>query len=202
MMTSCSPGWIKFVEQFYPDFIPNLSTCKSPQQMLGAVVKTFLRRARRASTRLASSAWRSCRARRRSSRPAGPRWAATAGGHRRGADHARAGRAHPDARPRPDGPAARRRRHAVRRAHVGRQAVRGDRRRDGGRDPHGPLPADRRDVRPAQGAGAPRPRRHQGVPHDGGRPRDRRRGGLGPRQRAQAPGAGPGRADRPAASSR
>jgi len=42
MMTSCSPGWIKFVEQFYPDFIPNLSTCKSPQQMLGAVVKTFL----------------------------------------------------------------------------------------------------------------------------------------------------------------
>ena len=42
MMTSCSPGWIKFVEQFYPEFIPNLSTCKSPQQMLGAVVKTFL----------------------------------------------------------------------------------------------------------------------------------------------------------------
>ncbi len=42
MMTSCSPGWIKFVEQFYPDLIPNLSTCKSPQQMLGAVVKTFL----------------------------------------------------------------------------------------------------------------------------------------------------------------
>jgi NADH-quinone oxidoreductase subunit G/NADP-reducing hydrogenase subunit HndD len=42
MMTSCSPGWIKFVEQFYPDMIPNLSTCKSPQQMLGAVVKTFL----------------------------------------------------------------------------------------------------------------------------------------------------------------
>ncbi|MFO7693011.1 MAG: NADH-dependent [FeFe] hydrogenase, group A6 [Vicinamibacterales bacterium] len=42
MMTSCSPGWVTFVEQFYPDFIPNLSTCKSPQQMLGAVVKTFL----------------------------------------------------------------------------------------------------------------------------------------------------------------
>jgi iron-only hydrogenase group A len=42
MMTSCSPGWIKFVEQFYPDFLPNLSTCKSPQQMLGAVVKTVL----------------------------------------------------------------------------------------------------------------------------------------------------------------
>jgi len=41
MMTSCSPGWIKFVEQTYPDFIPNLSTCKSPQQMLGAVIKSF-----------------------------------------------------------------------------------------------------------------------------------------------------------------
>lgn len=39
LMTSCSPGWIKFVEQFYPEFIPNLSTCKSPQQMLGALVK-------------------------------------------------------------------------------------------------------------------------------------------------------------------
>ena len=44
MMTSCSPGWIKFVEQFYPDMIPNLSTCKSPQQMLGAIVKTFFAR--------------------------------------------------------------------------------------------------------------------------------------------------------------
>jgi NADH-quinone oxidoreductase subunit G/NADP-reducing hydrogenase subunit HndD len=41
MLTSCSPGWIKFVEQFYPDFIPNVSTCKSPQQMMGAIVKGF-----------------------------------------------------------------------------------------------------------------------------------------------------------------
>jgi iron-only hydrogenase group A len=39
LMTSCSPGWIKFVEEFYPEFIGNLSTCKSPQQMLGAVIK-------------------------------------------------------------------------------------------------------------------------------------------------------------------
>ncbi len=44
MMTSCSPGWIKFVEQFYPEFIPNLSSCKSPQQMMGAVVKSILPR--------------------------------------------------------------------------------------------------------------------------------------------------------------
>jgi NADH-quinone oxidoreductase subunit G/NADP-reducing hydrogenase subunit HndD len=41
MMTSCSPGWITFVEEFYPDMIPHLSTCKSPQQMLGAVIKSF-----------------------------------------------------------------------------------------------------------------------------------------------------------------
>ena len=40
MFTSCSPGWIKFVEQFYGDMIPHLSTCKSPQQMLGAVIKS------------------------------------------------------------------------------------------------------------------------------------------------------------------
>ncbi len=41
MLTSCSPGWIKFVEEFYPDFIPNLSTCKSPQQMMGAIIKSY-----------------------------------------------------------------------------------------------------------------------------------------------------------------
>jgi iron-only hydrogenase group A len=41
MFTSCSPGWIKFVEQSYPDFIPNLSTCKSPQQMMGAIIKSY-----------------------------------------------------------------------------------------------------------------------------------------------------------------
>jgi iron-only hydrogenase group A len=41
MMTSCSPGWVKFVEQFYPEMIPNLSTCKSPQEMLGAVIKSY-----------------------------------------------------------------------------------------------------------------------------------------------------------------
>lgn len=39
LMTSCSPGWIKYVEEFYPDFIGNLSSCKSPQQMLGALIK-------------------------------------------------------------------------------------------------------------------------------------------------------------------
>ena len=40
--TSCSPGWIKFVEHFYPEFLPNMSTCKSPQQMFGAVAKTYV----------------------------------------------------------------------------------------------------------------------------------------------------------------
>lgn len=41
MMTSCSPGWIKYVEQFFPDLVENLSTCKSPQQMLGAIIKSY-----------------------------------------------------------------------------------------------------------------------------------------------------------------
>jgi iron-only hydrogenase group A len=41
MFTSCSPGWVKFVEQFYPEFLPNVSTCKSPQQMMGAIIKSF-----------------------------------------------------------------------------------------------------------------------------------------------------------------
>ena len=41
MITSCSPGWIKYCEHYFPEFIPNLSTCKSPQQMFGAVAKTW-----------------------------------------------------------------------------------------------------------------------------------------------------------------
>ena len=41
MMTSCSPAWIKFVEHNYPEMIPNLSSCKSPQQMFGAICKTY-----------------------------------------------------------------------------------------------------------------------------------------------------------------
>ncbi|MBE6780266.1 MAG: 2Fe-2S iron-sulfur cluster binding domain-containing protein [Ruminococcaceae bacterium] len=41
MITSCSPGWVKFCEYYYPDMINHLSTCKSPQQMAGAVIKTY-----------------------------------------------------------------------------------------------------------------------------------------------------------------
>lgn len=41
MFTSCSPGWIKFTEHVFPEMIPNLSTCKSPQQMFGALAKTY-----------------------------------------------------------------------------------------------------------------------------------------------------------------
>ena len=41
MFTSCSPGWVKFIEHFYPDKLDHLSTCKSPQQMFGAVIKTW-----------------------------------------------------------------------------------------------------------------------------------------------------------------
>jgi len=41
MMTSCCPGWIKFIEHFYPDLLQHPSTCKSPHQMLGAIAKTY-----------------------------------------------------------------------------------------------------------------------------------------------------------------
>ena len=41
MITSCSPGWVKFCEHYYPELLPHLSSCKSPQQMTGAVIKTW-----------------------------------------------------------------------------------------------------------------------------------------------------------------
>ena len=41
MITSCSPGWIRFCEFYYPEFIPNLSTCKSPHEMEGALIKSY-----------------------------------------------------------------------------------------------------------------------------------------------------------------
>lgn len=41
LITSCSPGWIKFGETFYPDLLENVSSCKSPQQMMGALIKTY-----------------------------------------------------------------------------------------------------------------------------------------------------------------
>jgi len=44
--TSCSPGWIKYAEYFYPELLDNISTCKSPQQMFGALAKTYYAKAR------------------------------------------------------------------------------------------------------------------------------------------------------------
>jgi len=41
MITSCSPGWVKFCEHYFPEMTDNLSTCKSPQQMFGALYKTY-----------------------------------------------------------------------------------------------------------------------------------------------------------------
>ena len=46
MITSCSPGWIKYIEHNYPDYLDHLSTCKSPQQMFGALAKTYYSRRR------------------------------------------------------------------------------------------------------------------------------------------------------------
>jgi NADP-reducing hydrogenase subunit HndD len=47
LFTSCSPGWIKFIEHKYPEFLSNLSTCKSPQQMFGALAKTYFAQSRK-----------------------------------------------------------------------------------------------------------------------------------------------------------
>ncbi len=44
MITSCSPGWVKFAEHYYPEHLNHLSTCKSPQQMFGAIIKTYYAR--------------------------------------------------------------------------------------------------------------------------------------------------------------
>ncbi len=41
LFTSCSPGWIKFIEHFYPEYLEHVSSCKSPQQMFGAIAKTY-----------------------------------------------------------------------------------------------------------------------------------------------------------------
>lgn len=41
LITSCSPGWVKYCEHYYPELLPHLSSCKSPQQMFGAVIKTW-----------------------------------------------------------------------------------------------------------------------------------------------------------------
>lgn len=49
MATSCSPGWIKYIEHVFPEFLDHLSTCKSPQQMFGALVKTYYAKARNLS---------------------------------------------------------------------------------------------------------------------------------------------------------
>lgn len=42
MITSCCPGWIKYAEHFYPDMLENISTCKSPHQMQGAIIKSYI----------------------------------------------------------------------------------------------------------------------------------------------------------------
>lgn len=47
LITSCSPGWIKFGETYFPELIENISSCKSPQQMLGAIIKTYFARSRK-----------------------------------------------------------------------------------------------------------------------------------------------------------
>ncbi len=154
MLTSCSPGWIKFVETYYPDFLGNLSTCKSPQQMMGAVIKGyFAQQTGIDPSRIYSVSIMPCTAKKfEAARPE-----MTRDGlpdidavlttrelarliRMRGLDLAQL--------------AARHGRHAVRRADHGRQALRRQWRRDGSRHSHRPLPRHR----PGTGeAGSARP---------------------------------------------
>ena len=41
MITSCSPGWINYIEYYYPELLPHLSSCKSPHEMMGAIIKSY-----------------------------------------------------------------------------------------------------------------------------------------------------------------
>ena len=157
MFTSCSPGWIKFMEYFHPDMLPNLSTCKSPQQMFGAMAKTYY------AAEAGQAAGRDLRGLDHALHGEEVRVPAAGNGRqrrpRRGrrADHARAGqddprRGHRLRQParrrdgRPAGPLQRRGRH-----------LRQHRRRDGGRPADGLR--NRHRPRAARGQPARRPDR-------------------------------------------
>ena len=62
MFTSCSPGWIRYVELHRPELIPHLSTCKSPQQMTGALIREFYPRKANLGERLFSVSIMPCTA--------------------------------------------------------------------------------------------------------------------------------------------
>ena len=72
LITSCSPGWIKFCEHNFPEMLPNLSSCKSPHQMLGAIIKSLLRREERHRSAVRSMWFRSCLVRQRNLRHSRP----------------------------------------------------------------------------------------------------------------------------------
>ena len=63
MITSCSPGWVKYCEHFYPEFLPNLSSCKSPHQMLGAIIKSYYAQKNDIDPKDIYTSFRSCPAR-------------------------------------------------------------------------------------------------------------------------------------------
>ena len=71
MITSCSPGWVNYCELYYPELLPHLSSCKSPQQMFGAIAKTGTPSGK-ALTRRTWWWFPSCPVRRKSSRWAAP----------------------------------------------------------------------------------------------------------------------------------
>ena len=143
MLTSCSPGWIKFVESFYPEFLENLSTCKSPQQMMGAVIKSyFAQREGIDPAKIFSVSVMPCTAKKfEAGRPEMTHEGLADIDCR--VDHPRIGAHDPHAGSGPSGHGARNGRHALRRTDFGRQTLRGQRRRDGSGHPQRLLPCDR-----------------------------------------------------------
>lgn len=73
LITSCSPGWVRYAEQYHPDFLPNISSCKSPQGMFGSLMKTYYAEKMGIDPRICL--WSlSCPAPQRSMRSSGPIW--------------------------------------------------------------------------------------------------------------------------------
>ena len=193
MFTSCSPGWIKFVEQFYPDFIPNLSSCKSPQQMMGAIIKSyFAQRENIDPAQIVSVSIMPCTAKKfESSRPE------MAPGHVPDVDYVLTTRElgqllrmygvdllamTPQTC-----------RYTIRRTVHRRQDFRRQRRRHGSRGPHGTLSPHRQGNGQAGHSAAARDEGCQGTPRQNRRSGSRRRGRERSRQRPQAVGRDTGR---------
>ena len=192
MITSCSPGWINFMERFYPELIPHASTCRSPMSMMSALIKTYYAKKKGIDPKkIYVVAVMPCVAKKYEAhrpehfielpsycgRGAGSEGAA----YRRRADHARVDMDDQVLRHQFHHAARRRVRRAVGPGQRGRRHLRHDRRRDGSYAPRRGRTGHRQAGRP--------PGVHRG-PRGGGPPRGLRghRRAQHPRRRGQRPG--------------